>query len=153
MPIQLTLAKMEVEGFPANQAKLTDLIEKTSHLLRTLEQRIYALNAGRKFNLSSSKEVGKVVGIHRNQQLAKHKKVSTSKQVLEKLDVPIAKLIIQHRTLSTTVSNMQSLLKLVDVERIYGKSFSFTQTGRISMYDPNLQNVTKDFLVEFEGKD
>lgn len=141
---------MEVSGFPADPAKLRNLIEHTSRLLRTLEQRIYALNAGRKFNLGSSKEVGAVVGIHRN-QLAKQKKVSTSKQVLEKLEIPIAKLIIQYRTLSTTVSNMHGLLQLVDGERIYGKSFSFTQTGRISMHDPNLQNVTKDFVVEFDG--
>lgn len=32
--------------------------------------------------------------------------------------------------------------------RIYGNSFSFTQTGRISMHEPNLQNVAKDFHTE-----
>lgn len=33
--------------------------------------------------------------------------------------------------------------------RIYGNSYSFTQTGRISMHEPNLQNVAKDFQTEF----
>lgn len=33
--------------------------------------------------------------------------------------------------------------------RIYGTSYSFTQTGRISMHEPNLQNVAKDFQTQF----
>lgn len=33
--------------------------------------------------------------------------------------------------------------------RIYGSSYSFTQTGRISMHEPNLQNVAKDFQTDY----
>lgn len=32
--------------------------------------------------------------------------------------------------------------------RIHGQSITFTSTGRISMTEPNLQNVAKDFEVE-----
>lgn len=35
---------------------------------------------------------------------------------------------------------------------IYGNSYSFTQTGRISMHEPNLQNVAKDFQTEFKDR-
>lgn len=35
------------------------------------------------------------------------------------------------------------------IYRIYGTNYSFTQTGRITMHEPNLQNVAKDFQTEF----
>lgn len=149
MPIQASLMKMELTGFPVNARKLQSAIENAAFLQRQLEQRIYELN-GRKFNLSSSKEVSKVVGIHRN--LESKKKVSTAKNVLEKLDLPIANCIMTWRTLEKTISNMQPKTKLVKNGRIFGNSFSLTQTGRISMYEPNLQNVTKDFDVEVKGE-
>lgn len=148
MPIQKALAKMEQNGFPINKNKLYESIERASKLLRQLENFIYRLN-GRKFDLTSSKEVAKVVGIHKNKE---KKKISTAKTVLNKIDLPIADCIVQYRTLSTTISNIQPMTKLVKYDRIYGSSFSLTQTGRISMHEPNLQNVTKDFHVEFKGK-
>lgn len=148
MPIQVVLVKMELAGMPVNETKLQHTIENATMLQRQLEQHIYELN-GRKFNLSSSKEISKVLGILKK---VEQKKVSTAKNVLEKLDLPIANCIMSWRTLSTTISNMHSLSKLVKKNRIYGTSFSLTQTGRISMYEPNLQNVTKDFDVEFKGK-
>lgn len=141
--------KMETAGFPINEQKLQETIENASSLQRQLEQHIYELN-GRKFNLSSSKEVSKVVGIHQN---LRKKKVSTAKNVLGKLDLPIANCIMMWRTLTKTISNMQPMAQLVKNGRVFANSFSLTQTGRISMYEPNLQNVTKDFLVEFKGHD
>jgi len=148
MPIQKALAKMEQNGFPINKNKLYESIEHASKLLRQLESYIFRLN-GRKFDLTSSKEIAKVVGIHKNKE---KKKISTAKTVLTKIDLPIADCIIQYRTLSTTISNIQPMTNLVKNDRIYGSSFSLTQTGRISMHEPNLQNVTKDFYVEFKGE-
>lgn len=148
MPIQKALAKMEQNGFPINKDKLYGLIEKASFLLRQLEHYIYKLN-GRKFDLTNSKEVAKVVGIHGNKE---KKKISTAKNVLAKIDLPIADCIITYRTLSKTITNVQPMTKLVKNDRVYASSFSLTQTGRISMYEPNLQNVTKDFFVELIGR-
>lgn len=148
MSIQVVLMKMELAGFPINEKKLQETIEGATLLQRQLEQHIYELN-GRKFNLSSGKEVSKVVGIHRNLE---KKKISTAKNVLEKLDLPIAAAIMTWRTLTKTLSNMQPMMKIVKNGRVYANSFSLTQTGRISMYEPNLQNVTKDFDVAFKGK-
>lgn len=148
LPIQIVLAKMENKGFPVNKDKLYATIERSSFLLRKIENFIYRLN-GRKFDLTSSKEVAKVVGIHRNLE---KKKISTAKTVLAKIDLPIAESIMTYRTLATTLANIQPMTKLVKDNRIYGRSFSLTQTGRISMYEPNLQNVTKDFNAEFRGE-
>lgn len=149
MPIQLVLMRMELTGFPINVQKLQRMIEETTLKQRLLEQHIYQLN-GRKFNLSSSLEVSKVVGIHRN--LERNRRVSTAKNVLEKLDLPIANCIMTWRTLSKTIANIQPMTKLAKNGRIHGNSFSLTQTGRISMYEPNLQNVTKDFDINFKGE-
>lgn len=150
MPIQKLLVKMELAGFPICGTKLESLIEKSTQSLRQLEQHIFDLN-GRKFNLCSSKEVAKVVGIHKS----KKQKLYTAKTVLGKLETPIAKYIMLWRTLTKTISNIQpmtSLLKSKHQSRIHCSSFSLTQTGRISMYEPNLQNVTKEFVINFQGK-
>lgn len=149
MAIQMSLYKMEITGFPIDERKLYSMIEDGTSLLRQLENYIFTLNDGRKFNLSSSREISKVVGIHKN---AAKKKISTAKNVLEKIDLPIAKTIMLWRTLDKTLSNMKPKVKLVKDSRIFATSFSFTQTGRISMYEPNLQNVTKDFVVELNGE-
>ena len=149
MSIQASLMRMELSGFPVNVKKLQASIEKGTSLKRSLEQHIFELN-GRKFNLSSSKEVAKVVGIHRS--LESKKRISTAKNVLKKLDLPIAKCIMTWRTLEKTITNMLPYMKLVKDGRIYGNSFSLTQTGRISMYEPNLQNITKDFVVEVKSE-
>lgn len=150
MNIQVVLFKMEICGFPINERKLYDMIDEGTSILRQLETHIYKLNDGIRFNLSSSKEVSKVLGIHRNQE--KNKKVSTKKNILEKIDTLISKAIMQYRTLDKSLSNMRPKVKLVNNGRIYANSFSLTQTGRISMFEPNLQNVTKDFTVDLQSK-
>ncbi|CAO1305584.1 unnamed protein product [Diamesa hyperborea] len=144
MPIQLSLLNMELIGFPINEKKLYQKIQESTEILKKLELHIYRL-AGQRFNITSTKEVAKILGL---QKVAKTK-LSTAKNVLEKIDSPIATHIMTFRTLSTTLSNMQPMVKIVNNNRVYGSSFSLTQTGRISMHEPNLQNVTKDFRVEF----
>lgn len=144
MPIQLSLLNMELTGFPINEKKLYKKIQESTDILKKLELHIYRL-AGHRFNISSTKEVAKILGL----QKVSRSKVSTAKNVLEKMDVPIATHIMTFRTLSTTLSNMQPMVKIVNNNRVYGNSFSLTQTGRIFMHEPNLQNVTKDFRVEF----
>lgn len=146
MPIQKILAKMEIVGFPVDVKKLHNMIEGCVVLKRNLEEHIYRLNGGR-FDITNKSVVAKVVGIHKENG----KKMSTAKEVLSKIDSPIANSISTFRTLSTTISNLQPLTKIVRNGRVHGSSFSLTQTGRISMFDPNLQNVTKDFVVEYQG--
>lgn len=147
MPIQKILANMEITGFPVDVNKLYKMIENSIILKRNLEEHIYRLNGGR-FDITNKASVAKVVGIYKESG----KKLSTAKEVMSKIDSPIAACISNFRTLSTTISNLQPMTHLVNNGRVHGSSFSLTQTGRISMGDPNLQNVTKDFIVEYQGK-
>ncbi|XP_075148990.1 DNA polymerase theta [Haematobia irritans] len=144
MPLQISLCNMEVIGFPASSDALHKLFQQMVDSMKKLEKKIYELH-GSRFNLGSSQAVAKVLGLHRKS----NGRVSTSKQILEKIDTPISQMIIVYRKLSVTLSkNIQPLLKCVRDERIHGQSITFTSTGRISMTEPNLQNVAKDFDVE-----
>lgn len=146
MPIQKILAQMEIVGFPVDVKKLHEMIENCIVLRRNLESYIYRLNGGR-FDLNNKAIVAKVVGIQKKNGI----KISTAKDVLAKIDSPIAGCISTFRTLSTTIANLQPMTKIVNNDRVHATSYSLTQTGRISMHEPNLQNVTKDFLVEYQG--
>ncbi|XP_018400080.1 PREDICTED: DNA polymerase theta [Cyphomyrmex costatus] len=140
MRIMTILACMELSGIGINLKSLQELSSVVSNEMQSLEMKAYDL-AGRKFNFSSSKEVGQVLGLY------KDKKVSTSKTVLEKCDNPISTLVISWRKLSATRTKMiYPLLNLAQGDsRIRGSCISCTVTGRVSMHEPNLQNVPKDF--------
>lgn len=92
--------------------------------------------------MTSSKDVAKVIGIYRG------RKVSTSKQVLEKNENPISNIVLQWRKLNSTLTKMvYPLLRMVENERIHGSCITHSATGRITMHEPNLQNVARDFEV------
>ncbi|XP_014469442.1 PREDICTED: DNA polymerase theta isoform X2 [Dinoponera quadriceps] len=140
MRIAAILACMELSGIGVNVKTLQELSSVVLNEMQSLETKAYDL-AGRKFNLSSSKEVGQVLGLY------KDKKVSTSKAVLEKCDNPISRLVILWRKLSATKTKIiYPLLNLSQQDsRIHGNCLTCTVTGRVSMQEPNLQNVPKDF--------
>ncbi|KAI8130699.1 DNA polymerase theta [Lucilia cuprina] len=144
MPLQMSLCNMEDVGFPTSSEALHKLFQQMVDSMKKLETKIYEMH-GSRFNLGSSSAVARVVGLHRKS----NGRISTSKQILEKIDSPISQMIITYRKLSVTLTkNVQPLLKCVKDERIHGQSITFTSTGRISMTEPNLQNVAKDFDVE-----
>lgn len=114
MPLQLSLCNMEITGFPSSETALRKLYQQMVEAMKKLESRIFEIH-GSKFNLGSSTAVAKVVGLHRKNG---GNRISTSKQILEKLDSPIAQLIIAYRKLSLTLSkNIQPLLKTVRNDR------------------------------------
>ncbi|KAM7364011.1 DNA polymerase theta isoform 2-T3 [Cochliomyia hominivorax] len=144
MPLQMSLCNMEDAGFPTSSEALHKLFQQMVESMKKLETKIYEIH-GSRFNLGSSSAVARVLGLHRKS----NGRISTSKQILEKIDSPISQMIITYRKLSVTLTkNIQPLLKCVKDERIHGQSITFTSTGRISMTEPNLQNVAKDFEVE-----
>ncbi|XP_061390041.1 DNA polymerase theta [Musca vetustissima] len=144
MPLQISFCNMEDVGFPTSSEALHKLFQQMVDAMKRLEAKIYELH-GSKFNLGSSSAVARVLGLHRKT----NGRVSTSKQILEKIDTPISQMIITYRKISVTLTkNIQPLLKCVQDERIHGQSITYTSTGRISMTEPNLQNVAKDFDVE-----
>lgn len=144
MPIQLSLCHMECIGFPAKEHSLQRLFQQMLATMKRLESKIYELH-GSRFSLGSTQAVAKVLGLHRKA----NGRVSTSRQILEKIDSPISQLILNYRKLSMLLAkSMQPLLKCCQANRIHGQSITFTATGRISMSEPNLQNVAKDFNIE-----
>lgn len=145
MPMQIALYKMETFGFPTSEESIRKLNQDMQSTLKKLETRIYEMN-GSKFQLGSSAAVAKVLGLHRKA----NGRVCTSKQILEKVDSPISNLIMIFRKLSVALTkNIQPLLKVVKNNRIHSHSISFTATGRISIHEPNLQNVAKNFELNF----
>lgn len=149
MPIQRTLFEMEVTGMAADPAAMTTLCDDIDQLMRKFEQKIYQLN-GRRFNIASSADVAKVLGMRNKRQTATGSKVSTAKAILEKMSDPMATLIRHYRKLDATLNkSLRPLLRCIRNNRIHGNSISFTSTGRISMQEPNLQNIAKDFSVDF----
>ncbi|KAL3276559.1 hypothetical protein HHI36_011933 [Cryptolaemus montrouzieri] len=139
MAATLSISKMEIAGIGIDITALESLISSIKLNASTIEKKIYSL-AGKKFSLTSSKEVARVIG------LGTSRKVSMKKQTLEQSKHPISDLILLWRKLSCTLSRMlQPLLGIVKDNRIYGKCIMHTSTGRISMHEPNLQNVAKDF--------
>ncbi|KAG7210234.1 hypothetical protein KM043_011783 [Ampulex compressa] len=137
------LAHMELTGIGICSKSLQELCSVINDEMSSLEEKAYSL-FGKKFNFSSSKEVSKVLGLY------KGKKISTNKAVLEQCENPIASLIISWRKLNATLSMIvYPLISLSQHEsRIHGNCITSTCTGRISMQEPNLQNVPKDFSSE-----
>ncbi|XP_018322501.1 DNA polymerase theta-like [Agrilus planipennis] len=137
----LCLTHMELNGIGVSLPILQHLVDSLKMQCLALERQAFSLT-GRRFSFTSSKEVGKVLGLY------KGNKVSTSKEVLEKIDNPIAKIIIQWRKLNSTLNRMlYPLIRMVQNDRIHGTCITHSATGRISMHEPNLQNIPRNFEI------
>lgn len=142
MDVILITSKMEISGIGIDISALESLMSSIKSSSKAIEQKIFSI-AGRKFSLTSSKEIAKAIGLRTS------KRTSTNKQILEESNHPISNLIIIWRKLSCTLSKMlQPLLGMIKNNRVHGRYISHTSTGRISMHEPNIQNVAKDFDFE-----
>ncbi|XP_066246026.1 DNA polymerase theta-like [Euwallacea similis] len=141
MKTLLSVAKMEINGIGIDRSFLQHLVGLLKDQKSSIERKAYSL-AGRKFNFSSSSDVSKVIGTYSG------KKSSTKKKLLERSENPISDLVIQWRKLNYTLTQtINPLLRQCQDNRIYGSYDGHTSTGRISMHEPNIQMVPKDFSV------
>ncbi|RUS83890.1 hypothetical protein EGW08_008371 [Elysia chlorotica] len=85
---------------------------------------------------------------------------STSKEVLEKLTKfhPLPALILEWRRISSALTKSLFALQRtarhclrLNMPRVFGDCQIFTATGRVSMAEPNIQNIPKDFAIELPG--
>lgn len=145
MPVHGALARMELVGFPADANKLGHLINRLKLAKDRIAERVRTLNGGRKLDFGSASEVAAALKVSRERT----GRVKTSRQVLEKIDSPLAALVIAFRKIESNLSRtIEPLYRAIrDGRRIFGNSSCFTSTGRISMHEPNLQTVVKDFKV------
>lgn len=108
MPIQKSLIHMEQTGMALDRCKLEALSEEISDYIGELETEIYRLN-GKRFLVSSSREVAKVLQIRKRD--GTNAKKCTRTQLLQSKK-PIAKWILEHRSLhAILLKSIQPLIK------------------------------------------
>lgn len=152
IPLSNVLADMEIEGFPIDLKTLKKIDEEYSSYLDKLEKEIKK-DAGVDFNISSPKQVEDVLfntlGIIKNKG-----EKGSSIEVLKahEKDHPIVSKIILYRLYSKLVNGYTKALpkhvfKDNKIHAIYNQAL--TTTGRLSMSEPNLQNIS---IRNEEGK-
>lgn len=147
MPVARVLTSMEENGIQLDLSFLDQLGVEFSETIQSLENQIIEI-AGESFNVSSPKQVGEVLfdklGLKGGKKTATGQ-YSTSEAILEKIDHPIAALILEYRGLSKLKSTYtDGLLKQANPEthRVHTSYHqALTATGRLSSTDPNLQNI------------
>lgn len=144
-PLIKILHRMENNGVKLDVNRLAEFSQQLGAELAVLESQIHEI-AKEKFNISSPKQLGVILFEKLNLEAIKKTKTgySTDNDVLEKLDHPIAQLVIEYRELAKLKSTyVDALPQLVDSHhRVHGSfNQALTATGRLSSTDPNLQNI------------
>ncbi len=144
LPLAHVLADMELEGFPLDGNVLQTMGETFKHKLSVICTEIYNV-AGEEFNISSPKQVGKI--LYEKIGLPDKRKGSTSFAVLSDLNGlhPIVGLILEHRKYAKLISTyIDSLCGHILNDGKLHPLFNqaITTTGRLSTSEPNLQNIS-----------
>ncbi len=146
-PLIEVLAAMEARGFNVDKEKLSELGVKFSGEIQKTQDEIYAM-AGEEFNISSPKQLGKILFEKLDLPVIKKTKTgfSTKAEVLLKLrdKHPIIDKITYFRQLTKLDSTyVEGLKNVIDVDGRIHSSFNqtVTTTGRLSSTEPNLQNI------------
>lgn len=144
-PLVSILYAMEKVGIQLDTKTLARFSIELADDLAKLESEIHHI-AGEKFNIGSPKQLGMILFERLGLEAIKKTKTgySTDNEVLEKLNHPIAQLLMSYRELSKLKSTyVDALPTMVDAdERLHTTlKQAFTATGRLSSVDPNLQNI------------
>ena len=147
MPVARVLTGMEEDGIKLDHAFLDQLSVEFSETMQTLENQATEL-AGEAFNIASPKQVGEVLfdklGIKGGKKTATGQ-YSTSESVLEKIEHPLAEVILEHRGLAKLKNTYTDRLVEQSHDTTHRVHTSYhqalTATGRLSSTDSNLQNI------------
>ena len=148
LPLTSVLARMEQTGIRIEPIQLGILSQRMDAEMQRLSGEIFT-SAGREFNINSPQQLGKV--LYEDLQLTvpvkygKGKTPSTAADILETLEHPIARLVLEYRQLSKLKGTyVDALPALIDpaTGRLH-TTFNQTgaATGRLSSSNPNLQNI------------
>ncbi len=147
LPLAITLSKMEKEGMALDAAGLAKYNVQLEERVEARKKNIYAL-AGCEFNINSPKQLGEV--LFEKLGLPGMKKTksgfSTDAETLEHLRAyhPVINEILDYRAVSKLKSTYgDGLLAALSSDGRLHTSFrhAYTQTGRLSSAEPNLQNI------------
>ncbi|MCR5565149.1 MAG: DNA polymerase I [Gammaproteobacteria bacterium] len=167
IPLSKTLGKMEYQGLRVDPIVLSEFHTSIEGELKEIEEKIYSL-AGHKFNISSPKQLGEVLFEELALEAGKKTKTgySTDSSVLEELKDkheiinPILRYRLLSKLLSTYVVGVENAIKEKNdnhIHTIYKQTW--TDTGRLSSIEPNLQNLpvrneeSKEFRKVFIAED
>ncbi|MBR5341283.1 MAG: DNA polymerase I [Erysipelotrichaceae bacterium] len=144
LPLVYVLYGMEKEGVYCDVKELDEIAENTKKKIDRVEARIYK-SVGHEFNIGSPKQLSEV--LYTELDLPDLKKGSTNADVLSKLTDyhPVVSDILEYRKYTKLYSTYaEGLKKYIGPDSKIHTIFSqmITQTGRLSSYDPNLQNIS-----------
>jgi DNA polymerase-1 len=150
LPLVPVLARMEREGVRIDPGQLKKLSSRLDQEINRLALEICRI-AGKSFNINSPQQLGKVLfedmGLPTPVKYGKGKQISTAADVLEALveEHEVARKVLEYRQLTklkgTYVDALPQLIR-PDTGRLHT---TFNQagaaTGRLSSFNPNLQNI------------
>jgi len=144
LPLANVLYNMEKQGIVTDAKELDEISKDCENKIETISSQIYK-EVGHEFNISSPKQLAEV--LFDELELPDLKKGSTNADVLGKLiDYhPVVSLILDYRKYSKLNSTYAiGLKKYISEDNKIHTIFSqtITQTGRLSSYEPNLQNIS-----------
>ena len=144
LPLLYVLYEMEEAGVICDEKELDEIASNTKVKIDALEKRIYK-SVGHEFNISSPKQLSEV--LYTELELPDLKKGSTNAEVLNKLINyhPVVSDVLEYRKYTKLYSTYaEGLKKYITKDKRIHTIFSqtITQTGRLSSYDPNLQNIS-----------
>ncbi len=148
LPLSEILLDMELAGVRVEPEILRGLSGRFGEMLAAAERRVWGL-AGTEFNLGSPKQLAEVLFERLGLPVLKKTKTgpSTDASVLEQLadESPVVSGILEYRELSKLKGTYTDVLPTL-IDRETGRIHtSFRQavaaTGRLSSFDPNLQNI------------
>ena len=176
IPSRLAIGDMELNGMFVNITRMHQQLELLTQTKECLEAKAFEV-ANRRFRLSNPTEIAKVLYEELNllsnyysvqktkpnskgkyaRKLPKH--LSTSKSALKKLVLftnnPLPRIILDWRRVNYAIKNsIRPVLSSStfdppsNLHVIHGICDDWTSTGRITMYEPNLISIVKDFSVD-----
>jgi len=170
MGVEAVLLGVELTGMGVHTEEFRDTRLMLEQRCKIIEEESYRL-AGRHFTFSSPQDVCRVLyhemkfPVNGDPKLNLRMvrpgkggiKLTAAKEPLEKLarTHQLPKLILEHRRISGALSRTLNPLLAACVHqtnqtipRVFSTCITHTATGRVSMHEPNLQNIPNDFQVE-----
>jgi DNA polymerase-1 len=147
-PLIEVLAEMENTGVKLDVAFLADFSKELEREINNRVEQIFS-NAGERFNINSTQQLGKILFDKLKLPVGKKTKTgfSTDIMVLETLRTahPIVEVLLDYRMLQKLKSTYVDALQTLINPRTGRVHTSFNQTvaatGRLSSSNPNLQNI------------
>jgi len=148
LPLAPVLAEMESCGVSVDPAALEAMSAALNAEIRSLEKQIWEL-ANEEFNINSTQKIAEILFDKLNLQppVRRAKARSTAAEVLEVLALTheLPKKILQYREIAKLKSTYVDALPLLIHPQTGRLHTRFSQTGaatgRLSSYEPNLQNI------------